>query len=172
MTTKFLFLIQSIEGLHRALDARPGLDPKEFDRGVTAMKAAIPAELSREAQQFLAERVPRHNDPSLRSRLREYGARVTQALPRYSRGSPTIETPSRSFVTNSATHSKATNGALPRSMVGHFYITARCSDFLFEFNLLHHLGIASTQLGVIFKTRFENLVRQRSELIKPNYGIH
>lgn len=165
--SKFLFLIQSIEGLHRTLDARPGLDQMEFDRGVTAMKDAIPADLSPEARQFLADRVPRHNDPSLRSRLREYGARVTQALPGVL---PKFADDRNAITVFRDEFSHAFEGDDTRIAEEHgrallYYCEAL--RLLFEFNLLHHLGIASTQLGVIFKRRFKNLVRQRSELIKP-----
>ena len=79
--TRFLFLIQAVEGLHRTLDHHPGIDQGEFDRGSAAITAAVPADLLPESQKFLKERLPRHNEPSLNGRLKEYGERVTKMFP-------------------------------------------------------------------------------------------
>ena len=162
---KFLFLIQSVEGLHRALDDHPGIAANEFEQGDAAMKRAIPTELSKEAKRFLVDRVPRHNEPSLNSRLREYATRVTKVLPtalaKFAKDRQAIKNLRDEF-------SHALRGENRRLVEEHARaILYYCEllRLLFEFNLLHHLELDATQLERIFHQRFEELARQRSELL-------
>jgi ApeA N-terminal domain 1 len=163
--TKFLFLIQCIEGLHRALDDHPSLDSQEFDRGTAAMKAAIPADLSKDARRFLGDRVPRHNEPSLGSRLKEYGARITQiapnALPKFSKDRQTIKNLRDEF--SHALHGNHKRSVEERGREILYY--CEVLRLLFEFNLLHHLHVSDLKSIFENNRRFKNLARQRSDLI-------
>lgn len=80
--TTFLFLIQAVEGIHRTCLPRKAIDQGEFDRGLAALRAAIPTDLQSLARQFFASRLEHfYNEPGLRSRLKELWRLVQDRIP-------------------------------------------------------------------------------------------
>ena len=165
--TKFLFLIQAVEGLHRALDHRLGIDKDEFAKAVVALEAALPADLSREAREYLKPRLPQHNEPSLNARLKEYGERVTalfpNALPKFSKDRRAI-----TELRNEFSHQLPTEPPVVVEEYGRRLLYY--SDLLrtlFEFCLLRHLDLDPARLRNAFERTgvFEKLAREREELL-------
>ena len=159
--TKFLFLIQAVEGLHRVLDHRVELDQKEFDRGLEALCEAIPSSLSKHAQDVFRSRLPRTNEPGLGSRLREYGERVTAILPEaligFNRDRAAI-----SLLRNGMSHTLVKDDEPDfDGHVRHLVYYCELLRVLFVFSLLGHLGLSPDVMRGIFKKEFDILARRR-----------
>lgn len=165
--TKFLFLIQAVEGLHRALDHRLGIDEGEFAKAVVALRAALPADLSPEAREYLKPRLPQHNEPSLGARLKEYGERVKalfpNALPEFSKDRRAITKLRDEF-----SHQFPAEPPVVAEEYGKRLLYY--SDLLrtlFEFCLLLHLDLDPARLRDAFERTgaFEQLARERKEVL-------
>lgn len=165
--TRFLFLIQSVEGLHRALDGGTGVDPGEFERVVDLLKEALPVDLSGDSKQFFANRLPRHNEPGLAGRLRTYGEHVARLVP----GTlPKLSRDRRSIVElrDEFSHSLVRQDTRDPETHGRAVLYfCELLRMLFEFNLLRHLGVADDRLKSIFEEnrRLAELARNRVGLI-------
>ncbi|MEI8717357.1 HEPN domain-containing protein [Mesorhizobium sp. ISC11] len=165
--TRFLFLVQALEGLHRTLDNRPGIDQGEFERGVAAMITALPTDLSLEARRFLKDRAPHHNELGLSGRLKDYGDRVTNVIPQ---ALPGFSKDRRGIIDlrNEFSHALPTDLKINLEKYGQRLIYySEILRLLFEFNLLYYLDLDPIRLRNAFAyTRaFENLARARKQLL-------
>jgi ApeA N-terminal domain 1 len=66
--SRFLFIVQALEGLHRICLSGPAIKPEEFHRGLDAILTAIPEDLSSEAKQFFQSRLQLFNQPNSSNR--------------------------------------------------------------------------------------------------------
>lgn len=159
--TKFLFLIQAVEGLHRVLDDRLELDAKEFEVGLAALSEAIPASLSKDAQDVFRSRLPRTNEPGLGSRLREYGARVTTILPDALAGF-NKDRAAMYALRNDMSHSLSKGDDIDfDEHVRHLVYYCELLRVLFVFSLLGHLGLSPDVMRGIFGRDFDILAQRR-----------
>lgn len=161
--TKFLFLIQAVEGMHRELDGRLELDQSEFDRGLEALQKAIPDNLSATAKEVFRNRLRLTNEPGLGSRLREYGERVQRVIPGALAG----------FNKDRSAIAKLRNGmshALRRDektnaehFVQHHVYYCELLRVLFIFSLIEHLGVSDEAMRKIFQREFKILAWRRAD---------
>ncbi len=163
----FLFLIQAVEGLHRKLDNRVGITQAEFDQGLQALRNAIPGNLSQDARDMFANRLPKDNEPGLGTRLKDYGDRVTRvlpnALPRFSKDRQAI-----AKLRNDFSHilGQEIKGPID-DHVRHLLYYCEVLRALFVFVLLDHLAIPDDCLIDIFDHQFKLLERRRADAGLP-----
>lgn len=163
----FLFLIQAVEGLHRKLNNRIGINQAEFDQGLKALRNAIPGNLSQDARDMFANRLPKDNEPGLSSRLKDYGDRVTRvlpnALPRFSKDRQAI-----AKLRNDFSHilGQEIKGPID-DHVRHLIYYCEVLKVLFVFLLLDHLAIRDECLIDIFDHQFKLLARRRADAGLP-----
>jgi ApeA N-terminal domain 1 len=79
--SQFLFAVQALEGLHRICLPRNAIADQEFDRGIQALRSAIPADFTGDVRQFFVSRLNLLNEPGLSRRLRDFLRLVKQSVP-------------------------------------------------------------------------------------------
>lgn len=79
--TNFIFLAQALEGLHRVCLNTTAIPKADFESGIKALRAAIPASMHSTSKTFFASRIPSHNEPGLAVRLRDLLKRVRTKIP-------------------------------------------------------------------------------------------
>jgi hypothetical protein len=146
--TNFIFLAQAFEGLHRVRLNKLAIPKKDFQRGVEALRKAIPSRMHRDSKMFFDSRVPKHNEPGLATRLRDMLKRVRAKIPM---AAEHAEKDIRGIVALRDEFSHGTLGAAPRpfnyELISYY---AHVIQTLFDIGLLILLGVPKKVLSDIY----------------------
>ena len=146
--TNFIFLTQALEGLHRVYLNKKAISDKEFEQGVTALRAAIPSRLRPASKTFFRDRIPSQNEPGLATRLKDLLKRVRAKIPMaLEHGEKDI----RGIVNFRNEFSHGTLGKMSRPLnyeLMNYY--AHFIQTLFDLNLLILLGVSKEVLSEMY----------------------
>lgn len=146
--TNFIFLAQALEGLHRVRLNKRAIPERDFECGVTALRAAIPSRMRSNSRKFFTSRIRWHNEPGLAPRLRDMLNRVRSRIPM---ALEHAEKDIRGIVDLRDEFSHGTLGKMPQpfnyELISYY---AHVIQTLFDMGLLILLGVPKKVLNDIY----------------------